>query len=407
MNGDKEILMWIDSQEKRMIQLVKDWAAINSFSDNPEGLSAMLKALVKAFEPLHGKSKIVDLPPRTMTSGTGVQSTLPSSKALSITKRSDAPLKILLGGHMDTVYPPHTSAAQPIEVAHQRLHGPGVADMKGGLAIMLLALEALEKDPASVNIGWEVLITPDEEVGSPASKELWHASAKRNHCGLLFEPAFPDGTVVSERRGSANWTVRVKGVAAHVGRDFHLGRSAIIALAQYIKEVNHLNTSTESTINIGFISGGGPVNIVPDHAMCRINARVTTHAAFEYLDKIMHDFAEADSGNGIEIKVHLDSYRPPKRLTHQTQVLLDFLNQSAKQEGYVLQHRTTGGVCDGNTLAAVGLPVVDTLGVIGGELHTPKEYAEIASLRLRCRLVTRFLLHMAKDPTRFLKQLER
>lgn len=404
MNSEQEILKWIDGQEDRMIHLVEKWAAINSFSDNTEGLATMLHELEKAFGSLHGTIKQIDLPDRKNPSNSDVQTTLPTGKALHITKRPQAPFRILLGGHMDTVYPP--DAHRPIHNTPKRIHGPGVADMKGGLAVLLLALEALEKHPDSGNIGWEVLITPDEEIGSPASKELWRTLAAKCHCALLFEPAFPDGAIVSERRGSANWTLCVKGVAAHVGRDFEQGRNAIIALAQYLLEVNRLNASTESTVNVGFVSGGGPVNIVPDAAMCRINARVKTHAGFEYLDKVLHDYASEASGNGIMLTLKLDNYRAPKRLTHQTQVMLDTLVGCAKVEGFPLEYRPTGGVCDGNTLAEVGLPVVDTLGVIGGELHTPKEYAENESLRLRCRLVTRFLLHIAQDPERFLKRME-
>ena len=304
---------------------------------------------------------------------------------------------------MDTVYPPNTS--HPIRREELKIFGPGVADMKGGLVVLLFALEALEKHPDSANIGWEVLITPDEEVGSPASQELWKSKAQSHHCALLFEPAFPDGGLVSERRGSANWTLVAKGVAAHVGRDFHHGRNAIVALAHYIQEVNKHNSSTDSTVNIGFVSGGGPVNIVPESAICRINARVKTQSAFEYLDKVLHDLAREGSGNGIELQLFLDSYRPPKRLTHSIQTMLNDLSVCAKEEGYEIPLHSTAGVCDGNILSHAGLPVVDTLGVIGGELHTPKEYAEMQSLHMRCRLVTRFLLHIAKEPANFLKRL--
>jgi glutamate carboxypeptidase len=224
-------------------------------------------------------------------------------------------------------------------------------------------------------------------------------------CGLLFEPGFSDGAIVSERTGSANWTVIAKGVAAHVGRDFRQGRNAIVAMANYIQQVNRLNSSTDSTINVGSISGGGPVNIVPDHTLCRINARVKTEAAYEYVNKVIHDLAKEACGNGIALQVQLDSYRAPKRLTHPTKVMLDDLVQCAKEEGYELLFHATAGVCDGNTLAEVGLPVIDTLGVIGGELHTPKEYVETESFRLRCRLVTRFLLQIAQDPAGFIKKL--
>ena len=189
----------------RCCRLPENWAGVNSFSDHAEGLEVMIHHLERAFTALGGTMQRVDL------SGGG--------KALHITKRPNVPFKILLGGHMDTVYPPYQAEAAVRK--DQRLHGPGVADMKGGLVVMLTALEALEKHPDSAKIGWEVLITPDEEIGSPASKELWQTIGSRVQCALLFEPAFPDGGIVCERRGSANWTLHVTGVGAHVGREFH------------------------------------------------------------------------------------------------------------------------------------------------------------------------------------------
>lgn len=405
MKADDDLFASIDAQQERMLKILHEWAAINSYSDHAEGLSLMLKTLSDAFEPLNGSITDIPVSPRTTILPTGIKKNLPSGKALSVIKRPNAPFRILLGGHMDTVYPPQTASA--IQQSGHRLLGPGVADMKGGLVILLIALEAFENHPSAKNIGWEVLITPDEEIGSIGSKDLWKAAATRNHCALLFEPAFPDGALVSERRGSANWTLTVKGVAAHAGRDFQQGRNAIVAISQYIQQAHHLNSSTDATINIGSISGGGPVNIVPDTAMCRINARVKTQSTFEYINKVLEDFAQAGSGNGIHMQLHLENYRPPKKLTQSTQVLIDTLETCAQQDGYGLIFRATGGVCDGNILAEAGLPVVDTLGVIGGELHTPQEYMEIPSLCVRTKLVLRFLLHIANNPTAFLKQLNR
>ena len=200
---------------------------------------------------------------------------LPLGQAIAITKRPKAPLRILLNIHLDTVYPPDSSF-QAVREEVGTLHGPGVADAKGGLAVMLTALEALERSPNAERIGWRVLLNPDEEIGSPGSASLLADTARDCQFGLLFEPALPDGALVNRRRGSGNFSIIVRGRAAHVGRDFEAGRSALVAAAKISLQLHSLNQSLPGvTLNVGAIDGGGPANVVPDLAICRINIRTT------------------------------------------------------------------------------------------------------------------------------------
>ena len=227
-------LEWIGTQQQEMVALLESWASINSGTDNLDGLAKDLAALEQEFYHLGGTMQAIPLPPRIRIDAKGQAVEEPTGNALFISKHPKAPIRILLGGHMDTVYPA-TSAFQ--EVSHldmNTMRGPGVADMKGGLVVLLKALDALEQSPFAGKLGWEVLITPDEEVGSQGSKALWIEGAQRHQLALLFEPAFSDGSLVSARKGSANFTVVAKGKAAHAGRDFHSGRNAISAIVRFI-----------------------------------------------------------------------------------------------------------------------------------------------------------------------------
>lgn len=389
-------LQWIDTQQAAMLALVQQWAEINSSSDNLDGLAHLLLVIKERFARLDGEIDIVDLPPRHIIDSEGQLSTLPHGQALHIIKRPEAKTRIFLGGHMDTVYPLTHPFQKTKRLDDNTLCGPGVADMKGGLVIMLTALEALEQSPFANNIGWEVVINPDEEIGSMGSEQLFIEGAKRNTLGLIFEPSFHDGAIVGPRKGSANMTVIARGKAAHAGRDFDKGCNAITALARFIVEADKLNDAAKGiTVNIGQISGGGPVNVVPDFALCRINARAKTVADFNHVQQQLQEIAESIKTKEGPLTYHLQQAREPKVFDEHSQALFAQLNICAKQEGYELIYRASGGVCDGNILAAHGLPVIDTLGVIGAEIHTPNEYMRIDSLVSRARLVALFLMKLA------------
>lgn len=391
----EELLKQIALKKKEMIEQLAAWAAINSGSDNLSGLAIMLKTLETSFSSLNGSVERIPLISRTVVSPSGELTMVPHGEALRITKRPQAPIQVFLGGHMDTVYSP-SHPFQSVSIENDILRGPGVADMKGGLLIMLTALETLEKHPASANIGWEMLINPDEEIGSIGSEPLFRQAAKRCDLGLIFEPSFADGAIVSSRKGSMNFSIIVQGKAAHAGRDFDKGRNAILALAQYITEASKLNDPQKGiAINPGYISGGGPVNIVPDLAICRLNARAIDPADFEQMKERLESLANSSEKDGLLLSFHLENARGPKVINDKWHRLFDMINACAQEEGYALTNRPSGGVCDGNILAEEGLPVIDTLGAIGGEIHTSNEYILIDSLVQRSRLTALFLIKLA------------
>jgi glutamate carboxypeptidase len=374
----------IDLKRDTLIALLEKWVNVNSHSDHLLGLHKMSTLLEEAFSELNGTIKTIQLGDRY-------------GKALSISKRLDAPIRILLGGHMDTVYPVDSPFQHAVRVDSNSIRGPGCTDMKGGLVILLAALQALEASPFAPKIGWEVFINPDEEIGSPGSTPEWTKRASQYHLGLLFEPSFPDGAIVSERKGSVNFTLHVKGRSAHSGRDFHAGKNAITALARVVVAADNLQNLKEGlTINVGSFTGGGAVNIVPDAASCRINVRIQQAQDLQFIRQRLNTLVEeANTQEGILVTLQEDSARSPKPFDEKVKRLYEMMSLCAQDLGYPLTWRPSGGVSDGNILGALGLPIIDTMGAIGGKIHTHDEYIHLDSLTERAKLTALFLMKLS------------
>lgn len=398
MNKYSTSLQWIKTQHEPMIDLLIRWSNINSWSDNPNGLAEMCSELQKAFAPLNADMRTIALPNRNTIDSNGQVIEKKQGHVFSLTKHRDAPIQVFLGGHMDTVYPPEHSFQTTQRLNENILRGPGVADMKGGLIVLLYSLLALEQSPLAEKIGWEVLINPDEETGSAGSEPLLIESAKRNHLGLLFEPSHPDGSLVSARKGSINFTVVAKGKAAHAGRDFYKGHSAIFALARFIVNAEELNDPhREITVNIGRIEGGEAVNIVPDTAVCYGNIRMKDPDDLPMIMEALQIIVSSENQEGISLKLYENSARPPRPFDLKQQTLFDAMRTCGSELDMKLQWKPSGGVCDGNILSGAGLPTIDTLGVIGDHIHTAEEYLLLNSLTERATLTTYFLMKLANQ----------
>lgn len=395
MTSYQSWLDWIRSQERTLLDRVKQWVAINSFSWNKEGVEQLLILIHTAFRSLGGVSRFVELSPQKVFHSHQTFHLHPLGRALVISKRPEASIQVVLGGHIDTVYPINSPFQKIEEMSPEIWKGPGVADMKGGIAILLTALEALERSPFAEKIGWEVIINPDEEIGSPGSSFLFEEAAQRHHCGLIFEPSFPDGAFVNERKGSATYTIVIKGKAAHVGRDYTKGRSAVFALARLINQIDSLRNDPDLIANVTDIEGKGPVNIVPPFASCRVNLRSSHTKSLKQASMHLYQIAKECEEEGITIEVDQHSFRLPKPFDSNTQFLFQAYAHCADILGIPFQTRPTGGVCDGNILAGAGLPTLDTAGCIGGALHTHDEYMICSSLVERAKLAALFLFKFA------------
>lgn len=366
-------------------------AEINSGSFNTEGVDRCgerLADVVSTLKPTSVESIVVD--PSPGMDPTGQSITRPVGRALRAIKRPDAPFRVCLFGHLDTVFAAD-DPFQNVKVADRRLFGPGVADCKGGLVLATEVLRYLDTVEWGSEIGWELLVVPDEEIGSLSSKDLLHQAADAADIGLGFEPALPSGGVAAARKGSLTGHTVVHGLAAHAGRAHHEGRSAILGLSKLIAELEAHNVRDGVTVNCGRISGGGALNVVPDFAIASYNMRVETGEDQAWIEE---RFAAAAEASELDVDVIWSSARPPKVRTAALDQMLEDVTDSAAQLGFEVIPEDTGGCCDGNDLAAAGLTNVDSLGIFGGGIHSSNEFADVDSIPDRAAVVAE-VLHRA------------
>lgn len=354
-----------------------------------DDLAACARLVAAVFEPIADEVDLLDLQPLEEVDERGLVRPVPLGRVVRAVRRPRAPRRVLLVGHYDTVFPPG-SAFAGVGEEEGVWRGPGVVDAKGGLVVAALALELAEA--AGLDVGWEVLVVPDEEIGSPGSSAVLAAAAVHAGLGLGYEPAMPDGAIAAARPGSANWVHVVRGKAAHAGRELAEGRNAVLAAAALAARIDALNGDPELLANPGMLHGGTATNIVPDLAILRSNVRATTSDAMDRATAAIGTAVEALAVDGIRIDQHGGVTRPPKELTDDYARLLESVVAVAEDLGIPLQQRNTGGVCDGNVLAGAGLVNVDNLGPVGGDLHRPSEYLLPASIGPRARLSAEVLV---------------
>ena len=393
---EARLLAGLDGTRAGMVAQILEWAAINSGSRNLDGCAAMADRLAEAFAPL-GTVTLRDPAPASAMAADGREIPLAHGRILHVVQRPDAPVRVLLTGHMDTVFGPDHPFQACRWLDADTLNGPGTADMKGGIAVMLAALSAIAASPFAARIGWDVMINADEEVSSLGSAPLLADAARRCHLGLTYEPALPDGTLAGARRGSGNFSAHVAGRAAHAGREPEKGRNALLAAADLALRLKAL-TADDLSVNPAKIDGGGPGNIVPDNAVLRWNMRPATLAAQDRAQAAITALvAEIAAAHQVHIHLHGGFARPPKPLDANQQRLFDLVRDCGAAIGLPIGWRDTGGVCDGNNLAATGLAVVDTLGPRGGAIHSADEFLCADSLEERARLSALILARVAQS----------
>lgn len=390
-------LDWIASQQPHMVFLTESWSRINSGSYHVEGVRKFRKALEDNFHWLGGDMQVVPLAPLTQIDSQGNEKQVEIAEALVITKRPEAPIQVVLVGHMDTVYGIDHPFQEPVYATEGILNGPGVADLKGGLVVMLKALEALEQFPGKEQLGWTVILNPDEEIGSISSDPLLKQYSAGKHLGLIYEPALADGSLAGERKGSGNFSIVVKGKAAHAGRNPEEGRNAIVACAELTWQIFELNGKREGlTVNPGKVEGGGPLNMVPDLAILRFNIRTKQREdeawVLAEIQNILDGFRNRD---GISVQLHGHFTRQPKPMAPANKALFDMVLSCGEALGLAIGIKPSGGCCDGNNLWKHGVPNVDTLGVRGAHIHSAQEIVYLDSLAERAQLSALLLMRLA------------
>jgi glutamate carboxypeptidase len=381
-----------------MLDQVLAWSAINSGSRNLAGLERMADLLADAFSALPGVLRLEAPGPVESVDSAGRTVKVQHGRHLHLTVRPTAPLQLLFTGHMDTVFGPDHAFQETRWLEDGVLNGPGVADMKGGIAVMLAALKAAEKSPAADRVGYEVIINSDEEVGSLASAPLLAQAARGKKAALTYEPAaLPDGTLAGARPGSGNFGIVVRGRSAHAGRNPEDGRNALLAAADLALRLGQAKRPGLS-INPSRIEGGSPSNVVPDLAVLRVNLRPRTpedeRLAQELIDSIV---AAVAADHDVTITLNGGFGRPPKPLTPEAEALFNIVKKAGADLGQAIDWQPSGGVCDGNNIAACGVPVVDTMGVRGGKIHSMEEYLITGSLAERAALSALTILRLVAE----------
>ena len=393
--ADRALCARLDADADAVIARAIAWCAINSGSRNLDGLRAMERPLVEALGTLPGAVERLAMAPTSEVGNDGIVGAVEHGAALRLRVRPEAPVQVALTGHYDTVYPAGT-AFRDVTRTGDLLRGPGIADMKGGISVMLAALAAFEAHPDAGRLGYTLLLSPDEETGSLASAPLLAQLGATAHVGMTYEPALADGTLVSARKGSGNFHVRVTGRAAHAGRDFASGRNAVLAAAEIARALAALNGRREGvTVNVARIDGGAALNMVPDVAVVRFNARVPGMADAMWLSDAIEEALQAGRGDGLTAELHGGITRPPKPFVPAQQRLFQAVRQIGALIGQAIDWAPSGGVCEGNNLFAAGLPGIDTLGVRGGEIHSEREHAFAASFVERAQLSALLLVRLA------------
>jgi len=308
--------------------------------------------------------------------------------------------RVLLVGHMDTVFDPGTAAERPFRVDDGIAHGPGVTDMKSGLLAGLYALKAIiDVDGALPFERLTFVANPDEEIGSPTSTPHIRAAAATADACLVLECARANGDIVSARKGIIDARVVVHGRAAHAGVEPEKGRNAILEAARITTDLHALNGRWPAvTVNVGVIRGGTRPNVVPERCELEVDVRSTTGEGLDEAEAAIRAVIAAttvpDTRTELEV---MAGWRPMEKLERSGR-LVEHAQTVARRLGFEVRDTATGGASDANTTAGMGIPSLDGLGPIGGNDHSPAEYLELDSVGPRTTLVAGLLLAIARDP---------
>ena len=305
--------------------------------------------------------------------------------------------RILLMAHMDTVFKEGSAAERPFHIKDGRAYGPGVMDDKGGIVAGIYALKVLKnqgfKDYAQITF----LLDASEETGSDAASDLIRKTAKAHDVTLNLEPGRPADGLVVWRKGSATAVVEVKGKAAHAGVAPELGRNAAMEAAHQILQLGKLgDEEKKTTINFTVLKAGDRVNVFPDQATAKADVRA---ALPEEFDRIEKDLARVSANKLIpdtEVKTSLLRGLPPMPQTPESDKLVAIAQGIYGELGKKLTIEGSGGAADASLSAGVGTPTLDGFGIVGGNIHTPEEYAEVESVAPRIYLLSRMIMELSK-----------
>jgi glutamate carboxypeptidase len=372
-------LRYFEQQLSKMLETVRELVEIESPSDHKPSLDRMAVLLASKFAALGGRTQFH----RSNDFGDSLQVDF----AGSAQSESASGKPVLLLGHYDTVYPLGTLAGMPCAIEKGKLRGPGVLDMKSGIALMLHAIEALQAWHGALPRPVTVFLVSDEEIGSRSSRKITEALAKRSAGVLVLEPAAGlRGAVKTARKGVGEYLLRVKGVAAHAGLDPGKGHSAILELARQITVIAKLNNLPQGiSVNPGVISGGTRSNVVAAEASVVIDVRIKSAKQASGLDRKLRSLKPFDKRCALEMTGGIN--RMPMERTTGVAALYKKAHQIADEIGWKIEEAAVGGGSDGNFTAGLGIPTLDGLGGVGEGAHAVHEYIVTSELPRRALLL--------------------
>jgi glutamate carboxypeptidase len=370
-------LAFCQQHEGEMMSLLRRMVEIESPSDDKAAVDSMGTFLAQVFERLGGK--VTFYPQKE------------AGNHLKAEFGGNAGKPVLLLGHFDTVWPMGTLAKMPFRMEAGRAFGPGVYDMKAGIAMMIFALRALKAAGADENRPITILLDTDEEVGSTTGRPVVEATAKDCEAVLVLEPSQgPQGHLKTSRKGVGDVIIRVRGRASHSGVDFEKGHSAIVELARQLLEiVKFTDPSRGITVNPGVIQGGTRSNVVAAEAWAEVDLRVVHATDAPLLEQKFAALKPFDPECSIELSGGMN--RPPMERTEGTVRLFGIAREIGQSIAMTLGESSTGGGSDGNFTSALGIPTLDGLGALGEGAHASNESVVIEELSLRAALLAALL----------------
>jgi glutamate carboxypeptidase len=363
-----------------LLEFIEALVAIESPSDDPAAVNTCGAELAKRLEAIGGRV-----------------TRIPSSTAGDHLRASfgEGSRQILLLGHFDTVWPVGQLARMPIKREGGRLHGPGVFDMKAGIALAALATRAVIERDGFDGCQAVMLWTTDEEIGSLTSRALIEAEAVRSEAVLVFEPSLPGGGLKTSRKGVGQFEMIARGVPAHAGLDPGKGVSAVRELARQITAIDDLQDPAHGvTVTVGVIKGGTRANVVPDEARATIDARANTRADAERVAAALKAVEPHLTGATVEVTGGFQ--RPPLERTAGVARLFEMARSVAAEIGVTLGEGSAGGGSDGNFTAALGVPTLDGFGAVGDGAHALHEHVDIDALVPRAAVIASLLARLAR-----------
>jgi glutamate carboxypeptidase len=376
--NSREILKYFESTRDEIVESICEIVEIESPSRDAKGIGKVVDLIDSQVKSISGDFKIERIFAESLGEHLIVR---------SFEEKNDA--QILVLGHTDTVHPPGSKAKNPTRIENGKLFGCGTFDMKANIALFLAVLRCFSEN-GLVSKPFTLLLSCDEEIGSPTGREIVERESQNAPFCLVCEPS-ANGKVKTGRKGTGMFTLKTHGIPAHAGLEPEKGASAILEIARQISSIQALNDlDNGTTSNVCTIEGGTTSNVIPEFASCEIDVRFSKQFEAERVEYALRNLRPHDERVSLEIVGEIN--RPPMERTEEVVKLFQKAQKLAAEFDYELDETQVGGASDGNFVGALGVPVLDGLGIKGNGAHTLEEYIEIEDIAKRATLIAMLLL---------------